>query len=287
MKLHRLCDVIPDGRGTVYRQGRLAGAMAALLFTSFFGAGPFLLSRAGAPWWITALCAVFGVLLIPIVVSDWLAKLRDTNWIVWLRPDGLWINFRSYQDRGPTDVETVVRLEFAEVAEVREIRDLYYTPSSDGGSVRHSLKSLEITLTHDRTDELAAAMTVDRVRPAPRRCILGVGVTTRPAHFPVSVPAPGRIRLAWRGGTGNWVTPSLKSVLAELSGFVRTADATQSVAADWRDLTEAELDDRILRLVETGDTITAIELLRSRRGLSTTAARQFVDELLTGSTANA
>ena len=43
-------------------------------------------------------------------------------------------------------------------------------------------------------------------------------------------------------------------------------------------LTESELDDRIMRLVEAGDKITAIELLKSRRGLSATEARRFVDE---------
>jgi hypothetical protein len=280
MKLHRLCDVMPDGRGTLYRQGRLQGALASLLFTVVFGGAPILWYRVGAPWFVWAPCAALALVIVPLVLGDFLAKLRDTNWIVWLRPDGLWINFRSYQDRGSRDTETVIELDFAEIAEVRQAGEVYYTPSTEGGSVRQSIKSLEIVLTHDRTDELAAAMSLDRTKTPPQRWICGVGVTTRPAHFPVSLPEPGQIRIAWRGGMGNWVTPSLRHVLRELGGLVRTGEAKHTQRADWQELTEAELDDQILRLVQAGDKMSAIDLLTSRRGYSTTEARRFVDELI-------
>jgi hypothetical protein len=280
MKLHRLCDVTPDGRGTLYRQGRLQGALASLLFTVAFGGAPILWYRVGAPWFVWALCAALALVIVPLVIGDFLSKLRGTNWIVWIRPDGLWINFRSYQDRAANDTETVVELDFAEIAEVRQAGEVYYTPSTEGGSVRQSVKSLEIVLTHDRSDELAAAMSLDRTKTPPQRWICGVGVTTRPAHFPVSLPEPDCIRIAWRGGTGNWVAPSLRHVLRELAGLVRTGEAKQTQRADWQDLTEAELDDQILRLVQAGDKMSAIDLLTIRRGYSTTEARQFVDELL-------
>jgi hypothetical protein len=280
MKLHRLCDVTPDGRGTVYRQGRLQGAIATLLFTVVFGGAPVLWYQVGAPWFVWGLCAALAMLVVPMLIADFLAKLRDTNWIVWVRPDGLRINFRSYQDRGSGDTETVVELDFAEVAEVRQAGEVYYTPGTEGGSVRHSVKSLEIVLTHDRTDELSAAMSLDRTRTPPQHRFCGVGVTTRPAHFPVSLPQPDCIRIAWRGGTGNWVAPSLQHVLRELTGLVPTGDATQTQRADWREMTESEFDDQILRLVQSGDKMSAVDLLKSRRGYSTTEARRFVDELL-------
>jgi hypothetical protein len=280
MKLHRLCDVTPDGRGILYRQGRLQGAIAAVVLAVAFGGAPVVWYCIGAPGYVWGLCAAVAVLVVPLVIGDFLAKLRDTNWVVWIRPDAIWINFRSYQDRGSTDTETVVRLEFAEIAEVRRAGEVYYTPGTKGGSVRHSVQSLEIVLNHDRTDELAAAMAVDRTRPAPERRICGVGVTTRPSHFPVNVPQPGTIRIAWRGGTGNWVAPSLSHVLSELAGMVATGESTQTQAPDWRQLSDAELDDRIVQLVTAGNKIAAVELLRRRGGLSTTDARRFVDELL-------
>jgi hypothetical protein len=280
MKLHRLCDVTPDGRGTLYRQGRLQGAIASLVFTLILGGAPILWYKVGAPWFVWVLCGALALLIVPMVIGDFLSKLRDTNWIVWLRPDGLWINFRSYQDRGTTDTETVVELDFAEIAEVRQTGDVYYTPSTEGGSVRHSVKSLEIVLAHDRTDELAAAMSLDRTRTPPQRWICGVGVTTRPSHFPVSLPEPGQIRIAWRGGTGNWVAPSLRHVLRELAGLVRTGEATHTRRDDWRNLSDSAFDDQIMGLVQAGDKMSAVDMLVRRRGYSTTEARRFVEELI-------
>jgi hypothetical protein len=256
------------------------GAVATVIYTAIFGGAPVFWYYVGAPWFVWGCCAALATIVVPLVIGDFLAKLRPTNWIVWARPDALWINFRSYQDCGSCDAETVVRIEFSEIAEVVQTGEVYYTPSSEGGSVRQSIQSLDIRLTHDRTDELAAAIAVDRTRPPPERKIGGIGVTTRPSHFPVSIPVAGTIRIAWRGGTGNWVAPSLRHLLAELTGLVSTGEATRSIAPDWRELSETELDDRILRLVQAGDTIAAVDLLRSRRGFSTKEARRFVDELL-------
>jgi len=107
-----------------------------------------------------------------------------------------------------------------------------------------------------------------------------VGVTTRPSHFPVSLPEPDQIRIAWRGGTGNWVSPSLRHLLRELAGLVPTGEATHTRRQDWRDLSDAAFDDQIMGLVQAGDTVSAANMLVRRRGYSTTEARRFVEELL-------
>lgn len=153
------------------------------------------------------------------------------------------------------------------------------TPSSDSGSTQYTLRSLDLELTHDATDELAAAMHEDRHRPPPQRHYFGIGVTTRPTVFPVSLPAADRIRLTWRGGHGHWVTPSLDHALRQLEFHIPLAESTRQDNPDWRELGDRELDDRILQLVQSGAKIDAMKLLSSRRGYTTTEAKKFVDEL--------
>lgn len=280
MKLHRLCGVALDDRlGRVYRQGRFMGTVSAILLGGIFGGAPFLWYFVGAPWFIWGGCGALALFIVPMIVNDLRAKFRDTNWVLRLQPDGVWINFRSYQDASSTDGLCVVELSYAEISAARKRVDKFTVPSNRSRSTYHSLTSLELQLVHDRTEPLAAALVEHRNRPGVERRYFGISVTSKPSHFPVSLPAPNRLRIAWRGGVGNHVAPSITDALNELTGYVRVEDPTVERSVDWKHLTDEQLDDRILELALAGDKIDAVKLLTVRRGYSTTEAVEFVKGL--------
>jgi hypothetical protein len=189
----------------------------------------------------------------------------------------VWINLRSYQDRGPADSQ-VVHLDLREIERAGPFTETYTTPGESRRSVEWKVRSLELHLTHQQTAELAAALTANRNRPPSEQDYGALRVSTRASHFAVSLPSPGVIRIAWRGQS-NWVVPSLQKVLDELSRHVRLAEPAEAVHADWKDLNESEIDQRVLDLVRSGDRVDAAQLLMRRRGLSATEAHRLIEGL--------
>jgi len=279
MKLYVLDDVVPDGSGRVYRQSRVMGLVMTLVIGGAAVSTPILLVYGGAPWWGWGLGSLFALFVVPILLGDLLMKFRSTNWVLWLRPDGVWVNFRSYQDRGPTDVPCVVKLDWPEIAEAREHIHSYTTATDERSSVRHKVKCLDLGLTHADTQILVSALIENRCREPHRRNYFGIGIATRASHFAVSMPADNCIRIAWRGGAGHWVSPSLQDALAELVQHIDVSDASLFHRADWTELSDNELDDQIIDLVRAGATLDAVGLLIRRRGFSIGEARKIVEGL--------
>src|SRR6185295_17673734 len=204
MRIVRYCDATLDGSGLVCRQGRLHGAVGLVLFSLILVGAPILWWRIGFgdPRIYCIVFALLAVLVIPILIGDFRARLRAGNWLVWIRHDGLWINFRSYQDQSSLDALAVVQLDYEEIVAVSQDVEIYSTPGSKGGSVRQKLQSLEIRLTHSITSELEAALSATRHHAQPERVYLGlIRVKSGVSHFPVSLPAADVIRVAWRGGS--------------------------------------------------------------------------------------
>jgi hypothetical protein len=280
MKLLRSDQITPDATGLVCRQGRLVGAINALVLDSILVGAPIFWWMVGAPWFVWGGCALLALIVVPMLLGDLAAKFRDTNWLIWIRPEGVWINFRSYQDTGPLDVRTVVQLDYDEIEEAYRHIESYSTASGDGALVLHKVRSLEFRLVHSETDELQAALSENRRRKPPQRVVLGgIRISTRPSHYAVSLPAPDVLRVAWRGGVGSWVAPSLTNVLEKLQPYVCVAEVSRSKRGNWHDLSDADFDALVLELVEAGSRIEAIELLVRRRGYTTTEAHTFVEEL--------
>ena len=79
--------------------------------------------------------------------------------------------------------------------------------------------------------------------------------------------------------------PSVDTVLDRLSKYVNVLEPAREEKRDsWSELTEEQVDSEVLRFAQNGDRISAIKLLRLRRGYTITEAKQFVDELLPHST---
>jgi hypothetical protein len=264
----------------VCRQGVVAGVASSIVLAVILIGSPIISWRLGAPAFFWIIFAVFALLVVPMIIADVLAKLRRGNWLLVVRPDGLRIHLRSYQDKAPRgDDPTVVRLDYPEIVEVGRRVEHRSKPNSDGGSVSSKMQSLDIRLTHQDTDALAKALALNRHRVQPTRRYLGfMSVRAGLTHFAVSLPEPGTIRVNWRGD-GHWVTPSLRRTLTELEHRVKVAETSEGPRKDWKELTDAELDDRVLELTRSGNRIDAIHLLVQRRGYSLTEAHRFVEEL--------
>ena len=125
MQIHPASDVIPDGRGFIARQSRFQGVVAAVVMTGILGGIPVVTWYFGAHWLLWTISGGIALLIVPLIVSDAAARFRRTNWLLWLDPDGLWINLRSYQTGHDGDPPTVVRLRYDEIASAAQRVETY------------------------------------------------------------------------------------------------------------------------------------------------------------------
>jgi hypothetical protein len=255
--------------GMCCRQSRLRGLVGALIFCAILIGPVFLLRQREAPWFLWGCCEVLATILVPFVIVDALAKFRSANWLLWLGPDGLWVNLRSCQNHRLPEAATVLHLTYEEIARARRHTETWSTPGGRSGQSATPWKqeSLELSLVSGDTWKIAEALADERGRHA----------TIKWTHQAVTVPAAGVVRIAWRGN-GDDVVPPLTRVLEELSRRVKVDDPTRTDRADWRRLNEDELDELIAQLVRSGDNMSAADLLIRRRGWSLAEAHEFVKE---------
>lgn len=254
--------------GMCCRQAPLRGLVANLIFCAILVGFVFLL-HGGFPWFVWGWCAVWTALIVPWLVADALAKFRSANWLLRLGPDGLWINLRCYQNHHLPEAATVLYLRYEEIASAHRHFETWSTPS-EPSSLRGThwrQESLELTLVSGETREIAKALADERGR---RAAIKG-------PHQAVTVPAAGVVRIAWRG-PGSDVVPPLTRVLDELSWRVQVIEPTRTDRAHWLELSQAELDELVAQLVRSGDDLEATQLLKRRRGFSSTEAHKLVEE---------
>ena len=266
MRLHSGAGM-GEGPGVCCRQSRLRGAVGGLFVCAFVVGGAFLLRHLGAPRLLWIGWAVLAAVCAPLFLREVLARFRPTNWVLRVDPDGLWINLRPLQPRPAAGAATAIHLRYAEIASVHRHIDTWSTPSTEAKSTHWKLESLDLHLAPDDTRELLPALIEARASSK--------GLPTS-----VGVPPPGVIRIAWRG-PGHDVVPGLGPVLAEIGQRVAVADPTRTDRPDWRQLSDAELDEQIEHLVRWGDPLEASGLLIRLRGCSATEAHKLVETLST------
>lgn len=268
IKVHSPADMNQTA-GTCCRQSPVRGLVGSLIVCTFLVGFALVLWQRGVHWLFWGGCAALAALLVPWFLADALAKLRSSNWLMRLGSDGLWINLRSYQNRGLPMADTVVHLPYEEIASARRHLESWSTPKEPSSlSATHwKQESLELTLVSGKTEEIARALVDERQRRAP----------IKGTHQAVTVPAEGVVRIAWRGHD-NDVVPLLTRVLDELSQRVKVDDPTRTDRGNWRDLSETELDELVTQLARSGDDLVAVQLLIRRRGYSHAEANKYVDE---------
>ncbi len=278
MKLLRPSELKLAPDRPIFRQSRLAGTVrGAGLCAVFLAAGPvwWLL---GAPWFIWAPCLAVGALVALLFPRSVVALYRKSNWVLAIDGNAVWINLRSPFNHHLPDGQTVVRLETSEIEKASIYSEKYSTPNSEGGSTSRAMKSLQLKLTHTETQGLVQALEQERIRkPVPGK----VGGSSMALHYPISVPEPGILRVAWRGSTmEDHVTPCAGRATELLAATgVRVGEPTLLQRRDWAQLQGTELDSRVRELALAGNHIEAVELLRLRRGLELTEAKRRVEEL--------
>lgn len=263
----------------VCRQSRLVSVAAAAVFV-------VLLAGIPAAMWIWGhlpTIAVFGIsviaaIVLPIVGGDTYAAFLRSNWVFAYGPGGIWINFRSYKNHRLEPANTVVHLSFDEVDFARR-ETVVMSEDMGDGTMTWKEVSLCLQLGDVHGDQLKQAIDVDRKRRS-TTSLLGGLITTygRSNHAPVRVSTNRVARIMWRSRY-DVVRPGLGKVLDGLSKYVQV-QAVQPGNSD-RDcpLSDKQIDDRILGLVEAGETLAAVKLLKLRKGYSVTEAKRFVDEL--------
>lgn len=251
------------------RQSPLRGLVGAVIVCAFLIGAVVLVWQRGFHWFIWGGGGVLAALLVAWFLADALAKFRSANWLLRVGPEGVWINLRSYQNRHLPKAATVLHLPYHEIASARRHLDTWSEPAHPNSTMgRHwKQESLELSMVSGETGKVANALADERGR---RAVIKGT-------HQAVTVPSPGVVRIAWRGH-GNDVVPRLSRVLDELSQRVKVAEPTRTDRAAWTHLSEAELDDLVAQLVQSGDDMAASQLLIRRRGCSPTEAHKLVEE---------
>jgi hypothetical protein len=264
--------------GLCCRQSPLRGAIGGLIGCAVVVGATFLVWYMGAPWVFWGGFAALAAILVPFVLRDILAKFRATNWVMWIGPDDLLINLRSYQNPHLADAATVLQLSYPEIARAHRHVETWTTPSEGNGlaSTYWKEESLELHLAPDETGKISETLCKERGRwpPGPEGAI-----RSKATHQSVTVPAEGVLRIAWRGNS-NDVAPSLDRALGELSRHgVKIAAPTRTARPEWSELSDAEQDELVAKFIRTGDRLEAQRLLTRRRGCSATEAHRLIERL--------
>jgi hypothetical protein len=266
-------------QGLVCRQSRLSTFLFTVLFLAMTAAVPAVMFwQARIWWWLSA---------VVIVIVGWFAKIllvnvwrtmRSTNWLLYISPDCLWINIRSYANCDFAPAATVIQLPYEEIAHVRELIVKRAERNHEGNATWRE-RSLEIRLLSAVPDQVAAEIAEERRRRAGGIAFFGaVTFSHRTDMQSVTAPEKDLIRVAWRTRT-EWITPSLRRVFEALEGHVTIAAAETRDDSHADQMSGEELDRLILRSLESSDRMGALKLLQQSRGLSTTDAHRFVEEL--------
>ena len=157
---------IDQTAGTCCRQSRVRGLIGSLIVCTFLIGFVLVLWQRGVHWLFWGGFAALAALLVPWFLADALAKLRSANWLLRIGSDGLWINLRSYQNRGLPIADTVVHLPYEEIASARRHLDSWSTPMepSSLAATHWKQESLELTIVSGTTREIARALVDERQR---------------------------------------------------------------------------------------------------------------------------
>lgn len=210
---------------------------------------------------------VGGVWLLCVLTMWWSfrAAVRREAWVMQAAADGVYLKFRSYLNHHfDPEAPTVVFLPWAEIERAGRVTEILERTRTDGSTETLRKSWLELRV---RADVAALAEAVDRERrePGPERVTLGVRSRGRAHHVPVMVAEPGVIRAEWHG----------RGMLRALAGEV-AIEASRAIPLHPAD---RAVEDRILDLLERGETIAAIEVVRDAYGLTLTDAHAFVHGL--------
>jgi hypothetical protein len=139
---------------------------------------------------------------------------------------------------------------------------------------------LELELKSPGSGELRRELDEERRRDPLPRSYFGGFVTTRSRRTQLPIDLEGETKLRVKFSVSNYgLRPPLKKVLAELQNFVTVEPDHAPTREEWKQLDGIEFKQFVERLVKNGAKMDAMELLRRRKGMTTTEAHNYVDAL--------
>lgn len=272
-------DQVPQhATDLLFRQRRWTKLLALLLFgiatavvllyPSFCQARCF---SEPIPAWFAYMMGGFLLLIVLIVWHTLRASLRDSSWRVRATTNGLYVKVRSFLNHSlSAEDPVVVYLPKPEIVGLREHRIWARRPASDNNETVQRLVFLEVLLHDEDLDDLVQLLKHERaINPGKQS---GVSLISR--HYPVRVLPGGIVQIDWSG-----LTPGLKRAVELLGGVYRVLDDQHTRQQRFTDLDKTAKEDRLLELVERGETMGAVKLAKELYGYNTTQAKTFVDDL--------
>lgn len=255
-----------------------------LVLLAVLWAIPTGVAGGGGPGWIVWLTAALPALLTPPMVGSWLRRGRRANWVLALHRDGLWLNLRDCEFCEAEPGDTALFIPYREIASAAKSVSRYTLPSTEPRSVTHRDVALVLTLNVPATQSVRAALAADKARPLTVKKYFGGLITVQSSRggAPVEALDGDRLRIMFSDATRG-VSPRLGRVLRVLADFIAVgaepAPQTSQPTADWRHMDDAAFDALVLQLADRGRRIDCVKLLKERRGMTTTEACKFYDEL--------
>jgi len=246
----------------------------------------FLLISLGVSWAILAgklpglmWCSVAVVApFVPLIFwINFLPALRPTNWVLKTATNRVYIHLRNYRNPySPGDGQTVVSLAQNEIVSIGKHMERFASITSKGRKTYWTEYSLELRLREPASPELATALEAERRREAPKTGWMRIGLYAPLVSFDKDHRA---VRILWYSRYDH-ITPRINRAIALLGRTFLTHEDVFINNADLAKLSDIQFEDLIAKLLQGNLKLEAIKLLVERRGMSTTEAKQFTDELM-------
>ncbi|HTU26391.1 MAG TPA: hypothetical protein VMF30_13380 [Pirellulales bacterium] len=222
---------------------------------------------AGASILGIAFAALLGLGAMPMAVAELRSVFLPTSWIAWVRPTGLVVNMRSYQDRCVTGDDCLVELDYHEIAEVHPDTEILRVPV--GGLFGYhsglrcrteTIESLVIRLRDPPRAALVEIFSINARRMQPPSKYSRLRIRPQRMAHRVSLLSATEIRLIW-AMLGSQTAPKLEKVLEVLRYFVSIG------TAQVRDVPNVDIDNQISLLAASGLPEEAAKMLCRHRGM--------------------
>jgi len=216
----------------VCRQNRLGGTIGGLVMVIVLaGAGP-LWRYLEAPSIVWGACVLLALLVAPMIAGNIRSLYRPENWTLVIEPAGVWVHLRSPYNWHFPEAPTALFLQRSEIASVRSYRSRSPERVGVSRTAKAHTTALEIELAQDATEELVETLCNERQTKAPeRKVLLGITVRSKSKHYPVTLPETNVLRIDWRSGRGDNVTPALSRVIAMLDVPSQASELSRSSPA--------------------------------------------------------
>lgn len=214
MKLVQTKEEQIDWEAVVCRQSPVMQLVGCFILTGLLAGAPVMWWLLEAPIWVTGMCGMLAVLIIPICVGEAISALKKTNWLLAIQSDGIWLNLRSFRNRKFAPALTSVFLPWNDLESAAAADGMTQVSLGAANDVKVSFLEIQLA-SRVSTDELQTAIAEETKRRTIPSEFVGVKSHGRHQHTPIRMTDQHRLQIPWRGPMDS-ITPRLGSVLMEL-----------------------------------------------------------------------